>query len=99
MKEIVQRIRFQGKEYIFLGEDLNENSSITTAEAYQKGTVGYAHFFPGSCRKGNVMRYGKAIGFGDEIEFIGELEIEIDISFFSIAKMFFDPSWNKREES
>lgn len=61
---MMQRIRFQGEEYILVG------GAITTPERYRSGTVSFAHLYP----NGKILRYGVRIGVKDDIEYLEEIE-------------------------
>ena len=84
---MMQKIRFQDKEYLFL------DGVIATEEQYRKGETAYAFL-----KEKDVLRYHKVIGFKDDIEFIGEIEdIEPDPeAFFNIldrqTRLFENPS-------
>lgn len=56
------RIRFQGREYILIGEAAD--AAITTPELFEAGECSYAHLFS----DGTVRRFGEVIGRVDEIE-------------------------------
>lgn len=68
----MKTIRFQGREYLFCGMDLNEGGSITTPEAYKAFDVSYAHLKT----DGKVWRFGDTIGSKEEIEIIGDAKPE-----------------------
>jgi len=63
----MQRIRFLGQEFILTHP---VDGAIATEEQYRVGKVGFAHLF----EDGVIRRYGKKIGMGEDIEFIGEME-------------------------
>ncbi len=77
------KIKFQNKEYILIGET---DGAITTKEAYESGTVSYAHLM----ESGDIMRYGETIGKREDIEFIGEENCEIG---FGVLDGLFGDSW------
>ncbi len=87
----MKNIRFQGREYLFTGDSLEEGGSITTAEAFSEGTCSYAHLM----RDGTVMRFGDSIGHRDEIEVLGDAK-EPDVDLVSLVNMLTHPSWEKR---
>lgn len=62
------RIRFQGREYILIGEAAD--AAITTPELFQAGECSYAHCYP----DGLVRRFGEVIGRVDEIEHLSTPE-------------------------
>lgn len=79
------KIIFENKEYILV-----EYSVITTKEAFENGTISYAHLKP----SGKIMRFHKVIGTKDDITFTGEIvEASPD---FDVDKFFdglFGDSW------
>jgi hypothetical protein len=78
-------IRFQGTEYLLIG-DLEKGGPIATREQYESGACSYAHLQP----DGTVMRFRDSIGHRDEIEVIGECEVDIKAS---LVGMLTDESW------
>ncbi len=65
---MVQKIEFQGKEYILVGE------AITTSDDYKRGLCSFARL----CPSGNISRFGELIGTKTDIIFGDMIEIEID---------------------
>ena len=59
------RIRFQGNEYLLIG-DFACGGPLATEEQYRNMSPSYAFLMP----DGVVMRYGDSIGHRDEIEFL-----------------------------
>ena len=88
MKEKVQKIRFNGLDFILPTYD-EEDSAITTIEQYQNGECSYAHLFRAS---GIIAQRHKQIGTIDDIEFGEIVEIEVDYTKF-VAGMIGD-SWD-----
>lgn len=77
-KEKVQKIRFNGLDFILTDPDSN-NSSVSTIKAFQKGECSYAHFYRDS---GKVMRLGEQIATVDDIEFGEYIEVDVDLAVF-----------------
>jgi len=61
---MMQKIQFQGEDYILIG------GAITTPERYKSGTVSYAHL----SKNGFIHRYNSKIGTKDDIKFLEEIE-------------------------
>lgn len=61
------RIRFQGKEYLLIG-DLVSGGPIATKEQFENFECSYAQLV----RDGRVMRFRDSIGHRDEIEVLGD---------------------------
>ena len=89
------KIRFQDKEWLFIGESLEDGGAITTEEAYQAGTVSYAHL----CDDGVVKRFCNVIGGIDGIEMIGPADVEIDEPVKALVNILLDDSWDSPRES
>lgn len=62
MKEF--KIKFKGKKYILVGSKLE--GAIATERAFKNCLPSYAHLIV----NGEVLRYGKAIGRYEDIEFL-----------------------------
>lgn len=62
-------IEFQGQKYLLVGD------AIATIEAFQNGQIGYAHVG----EDGFIRRYGGIIGTKDDIEILGEVDIEMTV--------------------
>ena len=67
MTDAIKKIRFQGEEYLLIGET---DGAIAKQEDYRHGRCSYAHLFP----NGEVMRFKKQIGTIGDIEFLGDAE-------------------------
>ena len=78
-------IRFQGKEYLLLG-DLERGGPIATREQYENGQCSYAQLQA----DGTVMRFRDSIGHRDEIEVVGECEVNVSATLLG---MLDDKSW------
>ena len=85
--ETVQKIKFQGKDYI-LTTPKNSDSTITTIEAYKAGECSFAHLYRSN---GNISRFGKSIGTIEDIEFGELIDIELDLATF--ADGLFGNTW------
>ena len=59
-------IRFQGQEYLLIG-DMENGGPIATKEQFENFECSYAYLMP----SGVVMRFRDSIGHRDEIEIIG----------------------------
>lgn len=57
------KIMFENKEYILV-----DHGAITTKEAFENGTISYAHLMP----SGKILRFHKVIGTKDDITYTGE---------------------------
>ncbi len=84
------KIKFQGSEYVFTGESLDEDGAIAKQDDYENGRLGFAHLMT----DGNVFRHGEVVGHRDDIEIIGSCDPKVDIN--SLRGILFDPSWNQR---
>ena len=60
----MMKIEFQGEEYLFGGDTLEEGGFIAKPEAYIQGKCSYAHLLTG----GEVRRFGDTIGHRTEIK-------------------------------
>lgn len=69
MKDKVKKIRFQGSEFYLIGET---EGAIATKEQYEGGLCSFAHLTP----NGEVMRFGTQIGTRNDIEFLGDAELQ-----------------------
>mgnify|MGYP001610628190 CR=1 FL=1 len=63
----VQRIRFQGQEYV-----LTSGGAIATAEDLANFQPSFAHLYA----DGTIMRHHQQIGTREDIEVLGECEVE-----------------------
>lgn len=68
----VYKIKFQNQEFIIV------DNAICTIQQFKNCWPGYAHLF----EDGIIRRYGKQIGAFDDIDWLEEIEIEIDIFDF-----------------
>jgi hypothetical protein len=82
-----QRIRFQGKEWLLVGGE--KDGAITTDELYRNGQCSYAHLL----ETGDVKRYSEVIGTLADIEFLGEVQVEVDPLTF-LGGCVSDPKWD-----
>lgn len=78
----VQRIRFQGEEWILI------DRLITTEEAFTNFEPPYA----GISDDGFVMRYHQIIGTSDEIEVLGDAEHD-GPTLDAVCENFDHPGW------
>lgn len=76
-------IIFENKEYILV-----DHEAITTKEAYENGTISYAHLKP----SGKILRFLKVIGTKDDITFTGEF-VEASPDFDKFMDGLFGGSW------
>ena len=83
-------IKFQGTEYLFTGDSLDEEGALTTPGAYAAGTVSFAHYYPED--GGIVMRWGKVIGSGADLAVVGPAS-EPEASMESFINCLTHPSW------
>lgn len=68
-------IKFQGVEYLFTSDSLEEGGPLTTIEDYKQGLPSYAHLFP----NGIVKRYNETIGCLNDITIVKEIpKVEIN---------------------
>ena len=82
------KIRFQDREYEFIGDSLNDGGSIAAPGDYERGRCGFAQLQT----NGDILRYGKVIGTINDIKIIKEVDYpKTKISAF--FNMLFDPSW------
>lgn len=84
-----QKIRFQGKEYLFIGNKENTHGAIAAQEQYEHGECSYAHL-----RDGIITRFGQQIGIRDDIEFLNTVETKI--SDDAIINLFTSPTWRQQ---
>ena len=89
MKTKVFDIRFYGRDYILVGT--LKDGSITTESDFVRGTISYAHLFA----DGSIHRLRRVIGRRDDIEVVGEREIEVGLAF--VVGCPSDPSWSGRK--
>ena len=86
----MKRIRFQGREFVFVGDELAESGAIATQEAFEAGEVSYAHL----AADGTVMRFGDSIGHRDEIEVLGQYD-ERPSKLRQFINCLSHPSWKR----
>lgn len=89
MKE--KLIRFQGKEYLLIGS-MEDGGPIATKEQYENGQLSYAQL----SADGAVMRFGDSIGHRDEIEVLGECEVELTGKH--LLGLLTDESWGWKRD-
>ena len=65
-------IKFQGEIYLLIDEGKG-HGAIAKEEDFIHGRCSYAHLF----EDGTIMRFGEQIGTKDDIEIIGEKEVEV----------------------
>src|SRR5262245_51342612 len=70
-KVTLLRIRFQGKEYLLVNDDLQMEGPIATEEQWRTGACPYAHLF----KDGQIKRYNKVIGTVQDIEVISPVAL------------------------
>jgi hypothetical protein len=87
-------ILLAGSKWLFVGETLAEGGAITTPEAFQAGTVSYAHLM----RNGKIKRFGATIGTVADITVLGTAEIETPENVDALFHLLTDPSWESPEE-
>lgn len=61
-------IRFQGEEYLFVGNPERTRGAIATEEQYENFQDSYAHL----CADGKIYRYRGVIGLIDDIEWLDD---------------------------
>ena len=71
-------IRFQNKDFVFTGEDLEAGGAITTLDDYENGRRSYAYL----CESGKIKRFNQVIGSREDIEIVGECEPNVGIHSF-----------------
>lgn len=81
------KVKFKGNIYYLIG-DLTD-AAIATKEAYENGKASFAHLFP----NGNIMQFGRVIGNRNDLEVIGEEELEMKGN--ALSNLFVDPSWDE----
>ena len=80
MKVSVQKIRFNGLDFILTNPD-ESNSPIATVSTFKKGKCSYAHLYKRNSRSehaGKIMQNLRQIGVVEDIEFGEFVEIEVD---------------------
>ena len=83
------KIRFQGNDYIFVGERGETQGPIATPEAFARGECSYAHLFS----DGRVLRFQEQIGTRADIEWLGE-DVEVAPKADVLLNMLTHPSWD-----
>lgn len=63
----LQRIRFQGQEYVLIS-----GGAIATAEDFANFQPSFAHLLS----DGRILRHGEQIGTREDIEVLGECDVE-----------------------
>ena len=71
MKETFPLIKFKGRQYLLIG-NLNDGGAIATPRQYTNGYLSHAYLYS----SGHINRLGKTIGARQDIEIIGETEVE-----------------------
>ena len=74
-KETVQKIRFNGMDFILTTPD-GPDSPIATVNTYKKGECSYVYYQ--SAGEGTITRFHQKIGTTKDIEYGEIIEIEID---------------------
>ena len=67
----MKRILFKGKPYLLVGT-LTDGGAIATEAQFREGEVSYAHLYA----TGDVIRFGARIGSRDDIDVLGDCDIE-----------------------
>lgn len=84
----MKEIRFRGKDYVFVGDELSDGGAIAVKDDYESGKCSYAHLF----KNGDIVRFQQEIGTISDIEVVGQyIAPEPTISGF--VNMLTDPSW------
>ena len=78
-----KRIRFRSQEYV-----LTEGGAIATAEALENFTESFAHLH----KDGRIMRHGEVIGRRDDIEVLGDSDVDVSLDGF-LRNAFNPASW------
>lgn len=76
-------IKFEGQEYVFGGDSLNESGFIATKEQFENYQCPFAHYFPGR----GVMQHGERIGGWRDIKILGNYEDDVPITPERIANL------------
>ena len=81
-------IKFKGKQYLFVGESLDESAPIATKKQYQNGLCSYAHYYPNE----GISRFGIKIGECSDIQVLKDVEVKPNLpkAFFNILE---SPTW------
>lgn len=65
----MQRVKFKGADCLLV------DGALTTEEAYRDGRLSFAHVF----KSGEVLRFGKAVGTTEDIEY-GEFVEDVEVT-------------------
>lgn len=68
----VQKIKFKGNDYVLV------NGAIVTPKAFTQGKCGFAHLGD----DGIIRRYHTIIGNKNDIEFLGEITVDVNVLEF-----------------
>jgi hypothetical protein len=81
--DVMKTIKFNGEEYLFGGDSLDESDFIAKVEDYENGACSYAHYFP----ERGVLRFGQQIGTRDDIEIISDCDVEpnLDVALLNMV--------------
>lgn len=88
----MMKIRFQGKEWLFVGDSLEEGGAITTPEWYEDGIVSYAHLSP----DGIVRRYHEEIGTIEDIQVIDSNPPPVSMNDRGRDRMITGDTWEPK---
>lgn len=79
MKKTVQKIRFNGLDFMLTDFDKMSSPIVTLAD-FKKGKLSYAQLYRNT---GKIMQYTQQIGVIGDIEFGEIVEIEVDNTEFA----------------
>lgn len=86
----VERIRFLGEEFVFVGAS-REEGAIAKPEDYASGLASYAHL----CADGKVRRFLQVIGSASDITWLGPQDVEIEDAVEAIVNTLTHQSWRR----
>jgi hypothetical protein len=79
----VQQIRFKGQDYILV------DGAIATVAAFQVGECSYAHLY----EDGTIKRFGEIVGHRKDIEYVGEVDVDVPDISEALFNTISHPSW------
>jgi hypothetical protein len=68
------RVRFQGEEYVFVGDRNEPSGAIATREQYENNATSFAYLQP----DGKIVSFFRVIGTVEDLEWLDEDELQTD---------------------
>ena len=90
MSDDVQRVKFQGRDYILMSPD-DSNSALTTEDDFLAGRASYAHVY---FETKDIVRFHERLGSTDDLELGERYHFDMPDILDALFGMLTDPSWD-----